>query len=210
MLLQKGMTDDYLNMLIKKFCCGSICAQKLFLKYCPNNSVINPHFQDTPYFDRRLKAIKMSFANDFSIQLGEGTVFFHEHGHLVDYFCGEKVSLDQEFLNAIEDDYYCYISMIYSNYASLSLEDLRLCISFIISGYENASISELFSALSGGYFQGELGHSPEYWDKERMFGYEAFAHFYEAQFNPKRLIALKRFFPTAVDIFNKKIKALCD
>lgn len=209
MMKQNGMTDEYKNILSSRFANGSELAQNVFIKNVPENSIVNSAYTGTAHYSPRTQKINMNFAADTLQAKGAGTTYYHEHGHLIDMISGKPVSSDSSFGTALRSDYNSYIMNYMKSNKIKYKADAYSAVSDEIRPDTHSSVSDLFGGISKGKCEGNWGHRQSYWKRDpQLVEIEAFAHFYEAQFDTERLEILQHYFPTATDAFNKLLEGL--
>ena len=209
---QKGMPEIYKQALIDRFIGGTKLAQEVFLKHVPDNSVANGNYTDGAHYNPRTDSIYMSFENDYNVQESVGTDYFHEHGHLIDVAHG-LLSRKTNFTRILRMDYENYLKSYKEKYNITSEKDLYKRIQRALENsdtmYILSAISDLLSGLSGFEIEGPFTHDKNYWTQtDYMIGAEAFAHFFEAQFDKDKLKALENHFPLASKVFTQYLEAI--
>lgn len=205
----QAIDKDYHQALKKAFSHGSKSAQTVFNKYVPADSVAETDYIGTPYYDARVNGdhrIHMNYAADMMNSRGNGVTFFHEHGHLIDQAAG-TMSHDNEFFNLLNYDVAQYRKAYGKAHGLKTYDEVDAAISKSLSSMrKHSAVSDLFGGLTMGNITGVAGHSPEYWKDEDAITAEAFAHMFQAQFDPVRHAEMKRYFPDALDYFEKKLE----
>lgn len=200
---QSGMDDRYADTLKSRFSAGSSIAQAAFVKYVPDNSVLNYSSTNGAFYSPAAKRITMNFAQDAKNPRGAGVTWFHEHGHLIDSFAGRVSTATPSFSNALKADYDAYLAQYKAKYGLRYIDDVRAGVSSELVGPENSSVSDLFGGLSGNKCVGDYGHwGKGYWQRVPP-AVEAFAHMYEAQFDSARRQTIAHYFPTALAEFER-------
>lgn len=153
--------------------------------------------------------IKVNFKTDYKNERGKWTGTFHEIGHRVDRLSG-RMSHRKEFKDALEKDFIDIVNG-YQKMYNCTIEEAYEEIGNAIVGPKFHSVSDLFSAMSGGKCAGDYCHNkPGYWSKPGRLGREAFAHFFEAMSrrDSGKIDILKQSFPQAYKMFEDMIGEL--
>lgn len=206
-----GMTQNYGDALEARFAAGAPEGQKAFAKYVPSGSVSDGAYSRTAFFSSAGMEIKMDFAGDAANVRGPGVTFFHEHGHYIDFSAGSAggwLSLDTpDFGDALRADYDAYIKGI------MKSRGIRKTAAYAVVAQEVqddllSSISDLMGGLSKNKACGKWGHSTRYWSRPGSVEKEAFAHLFEALFNPDRYALMQKYFPSALAEFERLLKGV--
>jgi hypothetical protein len=212
---QTGMVQNYETVLNDKFAKGSTEAKKAFNKFVQSDSVANSAHKGTAHFDRNTKKIYMDFAADAANPRGQGTTFFHEHGHYIDFFAAgsnnvQYISINHAtFGKLLQDDFKNYTKGIKNTKGYKTIREAYLDVSFEIMSHKHHSISDLYGGISKGKCTGIYGHKKSYWtNNSGAIEKEAFAHMFEASFDTEKRKHMQRYFPTAFAEFEKIIKGL--
>lgn len=72
----------------------------------------------------------------------------------------------------------------------------------------HSGVSDIFDGLTNATIQGCGYHPLWYWENRKNITSEAFAHMFEAQFDKERYEQMKKYFPLALEYFERKIKEL--
>lgn len=208
---QKLRSDDrvsreYYAAVRGKFSRGTDNAKKAFNKFVPRDSVADASFEGTAYYNTETKKIYMHYGLDLSNDRGVGATWFHEHGHMIDDMAG-KISNDIEFEAILKADYQSYMKA-YGKANNLNTFDkVQSAISSDLSSMrKHSAVSDILEGLSDGNIHGVAGHDIFYWNKNSgALNSEAFAHMYEAQFDKTRYNEMKKYFPNALEYFEKKL-----
>ncbi len=204
-----GMTKDYGDALEARFAVGTPEGQAAFAKFVPAGSVADGVHSGTAFFSSAGNEIKMNFADDATNVRGAGVTFFHEHGHYIDYAAGSSggwLSLDTPgFGDALRADFDAYIKGI------MKRQGIRKTAAYAVVAQEvqtalYSSVSDLMGGLSKNKCRGRWGHKTRYWSAPGSLEKEAFAHMFEALFNPARYMALEKYFPSALAEFERLLK----
>lgn len=204
----KAIDGNYKKILESRFATGSENARKAFAKYVKPGSVADGNFvSGVAHYNPGSKKIKMNYAADSANPRGVGATYFHEHGHMVDAHGSGLVSNKKEYYLALQKDCNDYI-INYAKQGGMSLFNAQKAISSDLYADELSSVSDLMNALSNNAIKGKWGHDPRYWVNSEKLTAEAFAHMFEAQFNNKRLGAMKKYFPEALKEFEMILEGL--
>lgn len=197
-----NMDRAYYDTIKTRFSHGSDIAQKAFNKFVPSDSVADSSFLGTPHYDPGTKRISMDYSADNQNGRGNGATWFHEHGHLIDDAAGH-LSSDKKFYEALFKDKSAYTRSIIRDRGTRSVSETYGVLQDELSDFRSQSgVSDIFNGLSNGIIQGCATHPPGYWTKDKLTA-EAFAHMYEAQFDPVRYEQMKHYFPTALARFEE-------
>lgn len=211
-LSHNRVTDpSYASTLNKRFDSGSATAKKVFSKYVPNNSIESGTYPHVPHYSPSTKRISMNFADDSHNPRGVGSIYFHEHGHLIDYATGSPVSAKSAtFKEALHKDYNQYIIDYMGKHGIGNIDIAYRAISDDLKKTDLLSaVSDIMGGISGGNVQGRWGHRPSYWGNDpNTIAIESFAHLFEAQFSAERLRLFSIYFPTATKEFELILEGL--
>lgn len=195
---QKGMTPAYEEVLMDHFDTGSEIGKKAFVKYIPSDSVADFAHSGTAHFAPWEKKVNMNFADDLINKRGAGTTFFHEHGHYIDFTAsvGQRLSHDTDFGNALKTDFDKYVKAIQKQHSCKKDEAYRHLASELFD-HESHAVSDLCGGLSKNKARGRYGHPTDYWKNPVAVPQEAFAHMFDAEFNPVKRELMEKYFPSA-------------
>ena len=199
------VSKEYYAAVRGKFSRGSDTAKKAFSKFVPQDSVANASFEGTAYYDTETKKIHMHYGADLNNPRGKGATWFHEHGHMIDDIAG-NLSNDKDFLNILKSDVAEYRKNVSKKFdkvdkkISSELQDMR----------KHSAVSDLLDGITKGNIRGCGYHEPRldgtpYWN-DNSIAAEAFAHMYEAQFDRTRHKEMQKYFPNALEYFEKKLE----
>lgn len=202
----KNIGREYYDCLKGKFEHGSADAKKLFVKCASGNTVADCAYEGIAHYNTVTQKIYMHYEADMNNSRGNGVTWFHEHGHLIDDVLG-AVSNDRHFKELLVQDAFQY-RMEYGKRHNLrtfdkvddaigkELRDVR----------KYSAVSDLMGAVTQGNIRGCSGHESNYWNNPRNVTAEAFAHMFEAQFDKARYAEMKKYFPQALEYFEKELK----
>ncbi|MCL2386020.1 MAG: minor capsid protein [Defluviitaleaceae bacterium] len=203
-----GITPGYREVLIQRFNNGTNKAKEVFNRFVPNNSVSTGTAKGAWYSPRE-KRIHMNFVNDLSNKRGSGTTFFHEQGHLIDYAnraSSEHISALDSTLNL---DYNNLIRNTMRTAGTKRKTDAYRILGEVMRGEDRellSSVSDILHGLSStgntSKIKGYYGHWDKGYWKSILPSTEAFAHLFEAQFDPARLAVLQQYFPETIKKFD--------
>lgn len=206
-----GMTKDYGDALEARFASGIAAGQRAFAQYVPFGSVSDGAHSGTAFFSSAENEIKMNFADDATNVRGVGATFFHEHGHYIDYAAGGaggRLSLTtQAFGDALHADFDVYIKGI------MKSQGIRKTAAYAVVAQEvqadlYSAISDLMGGMSRNKARGNWGHAIWYWRSRGILEKEAFAHMFEALFDPERYALMQKYFPSALAEFERLLKGV--
>jgi hypothetical protein len=132
----------------------------------------------------------MNVASDSS-----GVIFFHENGHLIDGATGFTMSGDREFAELLRADY-----------KNAPPRTILGGAAFTVSG--GRCVPDLYAAMSKDRHTAIKLRPEGYWDAPGMICREAFAHFFEAGFDPEERRRVYDAFPISNHWFIKAISSL--
>lgn len=201
-----NMSKEYYSCLKDKFSHGTDDAKRLFAKYASGDSIENAMYEGTAHYNTKSKKISMHYGADLKNPRGAGATWFHEHGHLVDDLAG-NISDDKTFIQLLESDSLSYRIAYGKAHHLGTFDKVDKAISKELSNVrKDSAISDIFDGVTQGNIIGCASHSEEYWKNRSNVTSEAFAHMFEAQFDKKRYEQMKKYFPNALEYFEKKMK----
>lgn len=204
-----GMTQDYGEALEARFATGTPVAQSAFAKHVPPGSVSDGAHNGTAFFSSLTQKVKMNFADDLTNVRGAGATFFHEHGHFIDFMScsgsGWTSLSTPAFGSALRADFDAYIKGIMKQQKITKTAAYSIIAQEVTPDLYSA-ISDLMGGLSRNKARGNWGHATKYWRGYGALELEAFAHMYEAQFNPDRYALMQKYFPGALAEFENLLK----
>lgn len=206
-----GMTQDYGDALEARFATGTPVAQSAFAKHVPPGSVSDGAYSGTAFFSSTTGKVKMNFADDLTNVRGAGATFFHEHGHFIDFMScagsGWTSLSTPAFGDALRADFNAYIKGIMKS-QKITKTAAYGVIAQEVRPDQYSAISDLMGGLSRNKARGNWGHPTKYWNGYGALELEAFAHMYEAQFNPARYALMQQYFPSALAEFESLLKGV--
>lgn len=201
-----NMDKEYYDCLKDKFSHGTDDAKRLFTKYASGDSIENAVYENTAHYNTKTKKISMNYGADLKNPRGAGATWFHEHGHLVDDLAG-NLSDDKNFIQLLESDSLSYRIAYGKAHHLGTFDKVDKAISEELGDMrKDSAISDLFDGVTQGNIIGCASHPKEYWKNRDNVTSEAFAHMFEAQFDKKRYEQMKKYFPNALEYFEKKMK----
>ena len=201
-----NMDKEYYDCLKDKFSHGTDDAKRLFTKYASGDSIENAVYENTAHYNTKTKKISMNYGEDLKNPRGAGATWFHEHGHLVDDLAG-NLSDDKNFIQLLESDSLSYRIAYGKAHHLGTFDKVDKAISEELGDMrKDSAISDLFDGVTQGNIIGCASHPKEYWKNRDNVTSEAFAHMFEAQFDKKRYEQMKKYFPNALEYFEKKMK----
>jgi len=206
-----GMTQDYGDALEARFATGTQAGQSAFAKHVPAGSVADGAHSGTAYFSSLKQKVYMNFADDLTNVRGAGATFFHEHGHFIDFMScagtGWTSLQTPAFGDALRADFDAYIKGIMKQ-QKITKTAAYSVISKEVTPDQYSAISDLMGGLSRNKARGNWGHPTKYWNGYGALELEAFAHMYEAQFNPARYALMQKYFPSALTEFENLLNGV--
>lgn len=201
-----NMDKEYYDCLKDKFSHGTDDAKRLFTKYASGDSIENAVYENTAHYNTKTKKISMNYGADLKNPRGAGAAWFHEHGHLVDNLAG-NLSDDKNFIQLLESDSLSYRIAYGKAHHLGTFDKVDKAISKELGDMrKDSAISDIFDGVTQGNIIGCASHSKEYWKNRDNVTSEAFAHMFEAQFDKERYEQMKKYFPNALEYFEKKMK----
>jgi hypothetical protein len=206
---QQGMSIDYKNTVINRLNCGNTIAKSVYLRFVPSGAVDDGNFGKTPHYSTKNGKIKMNYDKDLFNPQGGGVTYLHENGHLIDFSQKNPISDDSLFERALNDDFETYMVNYMKDNNILDRKEAALFVSKELRGSRLSSVSDLFGAMGLPPSPGRWGHDRSYWQSDpKNLNQEAFAHFFEAQFDNERLEAMRKYFPCASKEFDRLLGGL--
>ena len=204
---QPGMTKDYGDALEQRFSGGSDTAKEAFTKFVGSGSVADAAYKSTAHFDRSTCKVYLDFAADAANARGAGTTFFHEHGHFIDFAsaqgAGYTSTVGADFGTLLRSDFDRYIKAVMQANKVNKTKAYAL-VSQELQGHLTHSVSDLCGGLSKNKCVGNYGHwKVSYWSNPGAVEKEAFAHMFEAQFDPDKHALMQKYFPDALAEFER-------
>lgn len=201
-----NMDKEYYDCLKDKFSHGTDDAKRLFTKYASGDSIENAVYENTAHYNTTTKKISMNYGADLKNPRGAGATWFHEHGHLVDDLAG-NISDDKNFIQLLESDSLSYRIAYGKAHHLGTFDKVDKAISKELGDMrKDSAISDIFDGVTQGNIIGCASHPKEYWKNRDNVTSEAFAHMFEAQFDKERYEQIKKYFPNALEYFEKKMK----
>lgn len=204
---QNGMTQAYGDVLEQRFSGGSDEAKEAFAKFVGADSVADAAYSGTPHFDRSTGKVYLDFSKDAINPRGAGTTFFHEHGHYIDFMsakgAGYTSTKGADFGILLRSDFDNYIKAVMQANKIKTKTDAYAFVSQELRGHITHSVSDLCGGLSKNRCSGSYGHRLPYWRNPGAVEKEAFAHMFEAQFDPDKYALMQKYFPTALAEFER-------
>jgi len=164
--------------------------------------------------------VHINAAEAMSDPRGFARIFFHENGHHIDHQArgtSAKLSLSsKKFGDLIRSDAAVYIESFKKKNGELRLFER---ISQELGRYSDTSvsdaakyhaISDIFDGVTNGQIRGRYRHSQElgYWQSDGALEAEAFAHMFQALFEPEDYAMLQKYFPNALKEFENLIERI--
>lgn len=211
---QTGMTKDYEKVLKGRFGKGKSQAKKVFNKFVASDSVAVPNQRGTAHFNRATQKVYMDYANDLQNARGAGTTFFHEHGHYIDFVAAgtgnaQYLSTNNTaFGTLLKSDFDSYVRKVKKDKGYKNKSSAYADISFEIMGHEKHSVSDIIGGLTKNQCLGSYRHVRSYWNNPGAVEREAFAHMFEAMFEPDKYKLMEKYFPKAFKEFRSMLKGL--
>ena len=208
----------YVDALKQRFGQGTSEAKAAFQQFVPLDSVADGSYAKTAHYFPTDKRIRIDYAKDAINSRGAGVTYFHEHGHLIDHATAQRLSSDPAFAQALNNDFKKLLADIKAQNAGKTKRELYQIIGNDVRDKNDtkadaySSVSDILGGLSttksnGVGIRGGWMHDAGYWlrgnDRVEV---EAFAHLYEAQYDPVRLAAFRQYFPTATQEFSRILK----
>lgn len=216
------ITDEYRDILQKKYDSGTELAKKAYAKAVPSTgAVADGSYGGDAHYDSSLRKIFMNFSDDKT-----GRTWYHEHGHYVDYQLGKnsplgRISAELEFSGSIlkdvikttqdriNTDAYLLSNKGIVPDKIIETEAKRLTARDIIAlGDAGLGLQDIYGGAMRDYLRHfEFGHEKDYWSGgPSLLSIEAFADMFEASFDPEKVKAFKKYLPRAWDCFEKMLE----
>ncbi|QCT70837.1 phage minor capsid protein [Eubacterium maltosivorans] len=206
---QHGASENYKAAIKDRFDNGTRKAKRVFQKYVPTDSIGSGTQKGVAHYSPKENKVYMNFAADERNPKGAGVTYFHEHGHYIDHATRINGQSRVELSNALKADYKQYLKDYQDKHHIKYIDDVRSAISKEISDNTHSAVSDLFGGMSGNKCVGSWCHRKSYWKSSPdKLPSEAFAHFFEAQFNEERRKVLEHYFPSAMKEFKKILGGL--
>ncbi len=211
------MPSSYKRDLANRFSAGSEDARRVYVRHVGPNSVADGAAKSTAHYKPGSNQIYMNYASDKIDRRGSGNTFFHEHGHYIDWNSRAtrtdpvQSRKTPAFGQAIRDDIKALEKAIKSQYGVRRKADIyRKMASDMLSQYKAEDINGISDIIEGvakipspmGY-----GHGVSYWNSMPV-EVEAFAHMFAAQFDAKKLEAIRRYLPNTLAEFEMLLKGI--
>lgn len=211
-IIEKQLSNQdpqYNSVLNAKYSKGTKNAKAAYDKYIPDGGAVADYQSSRAYHGRTDHKVHLDMNSDLNNTRRAGTTWFHEHGHYVDHEVG-YISENEDFLRAIRKDVKAYENKIKSSYRLKALSDAR-----IVIGTELRSLGDISHSVQDIY-GGTIGkpypnvcyaHTQKYWKSHGRYGVcsEAFAHMFEASFDPDKSELMKQYLPNAWAEFEKML-----
>lgn len=204
--------DDYNKALNSKYSKGSDVAKAVYDKYVPKGGAVTSYNSPKAYHSTKNHKVYLDMNKDLNNPRRAGTTWFHEHGHYIDRDAGD-ISHNDGFLRAIKADVKAYENKIKSNFRLADLSDARIVIGteFRSLGDISHSVQDIYGGVIGKpYPNAAYAHMQKYWKSHGRYGVcsEAFAHMFEASFDPDKTELMKQYLPNAWAEFEKLLGGL--
>lgn len=200
--------ERYYVALKEKFSHGRRDAKRLFSKYALGDTIEDASFEGDPHYNNKTKKISMDYNKDLYNYRGTCVTWFHEHGHLIDDMAN-NVSDNKEYMFLLQLDLQNYRSIYLKMHGIDNLQDVDEAIGSELNNSRiHSGVSGIFDGLTNATIQGCGYHPLWYWENRKNITSEAFAHMFEAQFDKERYEQMKKYFPLALEYFERKIKEL--
>lgn len=217
---KNGIDSGYKKSLESKYAKGTDAGKKAYDKYVPKggnvykSDALTKKGNPTAYIDNTTKNIYMNFAADSKNVRGAGTTWFHEHGHYIDVVTNRAGGHNDAFLNAIKHDAKKLEREFKKKLPNHAIGEVRRTVSNELNALYGAKSHSVQDILGGTikkpYPGATWAHTQKYWRDQGEYGVsrEAFAHMFEAQFDPEKIAIMEKHFPTAWKEFNKILGGL--
>ena len=197
---------EYSVALANRFEEGTDIAKAVYQKYVPEGgAVADAQYKDIAHYQDGY--VYMNYADDAVNVRGAGTTFFHEHGHYVDAKAGDT-SHSPKYIQALKND----IKAMYAATGHRNKRDAEYAITVMLSNGDAKNkvngISDIVYGLTNGKAGGRWYHRKKGYYKGYALQEEAFAHMFEASFSTEKQMLMKRYFPTAWEVFNEMMEGI--
>lgn len=224
-----NVSPEYKKSLEERFAAGSSTSKRVYLDYVTDNVVKDSRFKSGAHYNPLEQVINMDFEDDLKNPRGAASTFFHEFGHYVDNMAAVRklgkstydgvshIDLDgianSAFKKAILRDVQEYMQN-YARSKGLMLREAQLEISLALSegnGALHSAISDIFGGATQLRVRGLYGHPKKYWEQlPNALEKEAFAHMFEASFDPtgKRAELMQQYLPKSFELFKQILEVI--
>ncbi len=215
-----ALDQQYQDALMQRYANGDALTQKIYDKFIPSGGAVNDgndssggaFYISGRCFDRDTQrwlneGVYMNFTQDAANPRGNGTTWFHEHGHCVDSRAG-NISHSDDFYNAIKKDCNDYENAVKQQHRFRKIDDVRFSLGLELRqlGGKSSGIQDIYGGSIGKqYPMVQYYHKPSYWrsgGKDALCA-EAFAHMFDAKFDPEKQAMMQKYLPTAWKEFEK-------
>lgn len=211
-IIEKQLSNQdpqYNSVLNAKYSKGTKNAKAAYDKYIPDGGAVADYQSSRAYHGRTDHKVHLDMNSDLNNTRRAGTTWFHEHGHYVDHEVG-YISENEDFLRAIRKDVKAYENKIKSSYRLKALSDARIVIGTELRslGDISHSVQDIYGGTIGKpYPNVYYAHTQKYWKSHGRYGVcsEAFAHMFEASFDPDKSELMKQYLPNAWAEFEKML-----
>lgn len=168
---------------------------------------------DGSYYSPSKKQIYMNLVDDVKNSRGMYSTLFHEFGHQMDFEVkGDKtLSNSMKFYNAIEKDYNDTLEKFGKGTKPWPFVKGKIIDAQRADGDFGSGVQDMYSGLSSSQIVAGWCHSKAYWTRNNTkmeIASESWAHMHSAYTNPQRLEVMKKWFPTACEVFEDIVKSL--
>lgn len=201
-------------------------TRMLFDKISGKLRIISDNWNKTPHYDPKCNGIYLDASVDTNNKRGDGSTFYHELGHMIDYTLAKEsggqirtISADPIFSKALEDDRNRIIKILTDNpegkkqfIEQLQKNDMYHSISDIIGGMKiHHEFNDNRQWGRYGHYTKEIDgkrvYDESYWDREKQLEKETFAHLYEAFMgNSEKRQIIRNVMPKTCDAFINVLK----
>lgn len=204
---QEALPEKYISALQNKYNNGTDIARKIYDKFVPVGGAVADMNSVKAYHSYRTHKVYLNVSKDTINPRGEGTTWFHEHGHYIDHENG-YISHSKSFLKHLKNDVKTYEKSYMRQYNLSNIKEARKQIAdeFNQNHYLSHSIQDIFGGIYKKRYRADLyGHNTSYWIKSGKYGVcrEAFAHMFEASFDLNKQMLMRQYLPNAWEEFQK-------
>jgi len=217
------LSNKYKGILERKFNDASPEMQKVYDKYVPKGGAVTDlHSSDVGQFRHATNDIILNQSEDSDGRGKEdGSVWFHEHGHYVD-FNAHRPSLSPEYWDRLQRDVYNIETRWLTQHGysradlgtKISEDQMRSGIALELNRNSRWThgIQDVLEGINPDY-EGKVfwGHGSKYWtlpSRRAKVPVEAWAHMFDAAFDKKVDPYMRTYFPESYDWFMQIVVAI--
>ena len=218
-----NLSQEYKDAIMERLDNGTELGQALYANFVWEGNVKDTDASRTAHY-RPGVATAGIFVNeeyDLNNPRGNASAFLHEQGHAIHLrgMGSEARTIERDLERAAVEDF----EALRNNAQNAKLTDRRFMNNlereFSVrsglssAGYVRSSASDITEGVTARsdvnlpFFnareRGGFGHGSSYWERQGSLGREIFAHVFEAQFDSRRMEALRSYYPQTVERFEE-------